>query len=63
MAGVGSPGGFEITRRNRCQFVVLFDIVIIEVAEYLHLITTDLVAKGRITTPSFLLRDRNLRTG
>ena len=44
------------TRRNRRQFVVLFDVVIIEVAEYLHLIATDLVAKGRITTPSFLFR-------
>ena len=44
------------TRRNRRQFVVLFDVVIIEVAENLHLIATDLVAKGRITTPPFLLR-------
>jgi hypothetical protein len=35
---------------------VLFDVVIIEVAENLHLIATDLVIKGRITTPPFLLR-------
>jgi hypothetical protein len=35
---------------------VLFDVVIIEIAENLQLITTDLVVKGRITTPSFLLR-------
>src|SRR4029453_4307359 len=44
------------TRRNRRQFVVLFHVVIVKVGENLHLITTDLVVKGRITTPSFLLR-------
>ena len=52
----GKSGGDEIIGRNRCQFVVLFDVVIIEVAENLHLITTDLVVKGRIPTPSLLLR-------
>src|ERR1700749_5115704 len=35
---------------------MLFDIVIIEVAEYLQLIPADLVVKGRITAPSFLFR-------
>src|SRR5206468_6991428 len=46
----------ERTRRNRRQFVVLFDVIIIEVAENLNLVTTDLVAEGRVTTPSFMFR-------
>ena len=52
----GLPFRVKGTRRNRRQFVVLFDVVIIEVAENLHLIATDLVGKTRITAPAFLYR-------
>src|SRR5205085_888350 len=48
------PFGVKRACRDRRQFIVLFDISRVKVAKNLQLITTDLVAEGRITTPSFL---------